>query len=219
VSKKLIAQEVTLKNAQTTLKRLGRFLEKDDLSVEEVLKVEREMERLRTKIERVERERELLQNKVSLATIKLHLSEEPPRRKVLPNAHFYISGRPTILHRNDQLNTGWGLSLFNPKAPASIHLDFDYIPSTQTQIITLGSGTYSEFLGGGKNTFLNPHLDFKFGYASDGDGYFVFGGGANLELFKFKYAFLNLKAEGLGLVGDDGIQWAMLGGIDFAIIY
>ena len=90
---------------------------------------------------------------------------------------------------------------------------------TQTQIITFGSGTYSDFLGGGQNTFLNPHLDFKFGYASDGDGYFVFGGGANLELFKFKYAFLNLKAEGLGLVGDDGIQWVILGGLDLAIIY
>ena len=164
-------------------------------------------------------EREFLKTKISFATIKLVLSEQPPPAKVVPNAHFYISGRPTFLYQDDQLNTGWGLSLFNPEAPAHIHLDFDYIPSTQTQIITLGAGSYSEFLGDGLNTFLNPHLDFKVGYASDGDGHFVFGGGVNLELFRFKYAFLNLRAEGLGFVSDSEVEWNMLGGLDLAIIY
>lgn len=220
VSRQLLAQDVTLRNAQTTLDRLKVFIDKDKLSVDEVLRVEREMSRLREQIDRVERERELLRGRVGMATLHVGFSERPPRLEREPRAQFYVAGRPTALLTGPGApEVGWGLSLFNPEAPARFHVDFDHLPQSQRTFVTLASSTYSEFFGDGENNFLNPHLGFKLGYADAAGHNFVFGGGLGVELLRFKFAFINLRAEGLGLVGDEGLRWVTLGSLDLAIVY
>ena len=54
VSRRLLAQNVAIKNAQATLARLKVFIDKDNLRVDEVLKVETEMKRLREIIDKNE---------------------------------------------------------------------------------------------------------------------------------------------------------------------
>jgi hypothetical protein len=220
VSRQLLAQDVTLSNAQTALERLKVFIDKDQLSVDEVLRVEREMSRLREQIDRVEREHELLRGRVGMATLHVGFSERPRRLQRAPRAQFYVAGRPTVLLTGPGApEVGWGLSLFNPDAPARFHVDFDHLPQSKRTFLTLASSTYSEFFGAGENNFLNPHIGFKLGYADDDGHNFVFGGGLGVELLRFKYAFVNLRAEGLGLVGEEGLRWVTLGSLDLAIVY
>lgn len=220
VSRQLLAQDVTLKNAQTTLKRLKVFIDKDTLQVDEVLRVEREMGRLREQIDRVEQERELLRGRVGMATLHVGLSERPRRLPRGPEAKFYVAGRPTItLTGPDSPEVGWGVSIFNPFAPAHFHVDFDQLPQSKRTFLTLASSAYSEFFGDGENHFFNPHVGFKLGYASDAGHNFVFGGGLGMELLRFKYTFVNLRVEGLGLVGNEGLRWMTLGSLDLAVVY
>jgi len=220
VSRQLLAQEVTLKNAQTTLARLKVFIDKDALKVDEVLRVEGEMQRLREQIDQIERARELLRGRVGLATLHVGLSERARRLPRAPEAKFYIAGRPTAaLTGPGAPEVGWGVSLFNPNAPARFHVDFDQLPQSKRTFLTLASSSYSEFFGDGERSFLNPHVGFKLGYASDAGHNFVFGGGLGVELLRFKYAFVNLRAEGLGLVGDEGLRWVTLGALDLAVVY
>ena len=220
VSRRLLAQDVEISNAQATLERLKIFIDKDTLSVNEVLRVEQEMARLREIIERTERERELLKGRIAFATLHVTLSERPKALPHAPKAQFFVSGRPSfILSGPNTPETGWGVSLFNPRNPAAFHVDFDYFAPSKRTFLTIGSASYSDFFGAGQNNFLNPHIGFKIGYAQANGHNLAFGGSVGLELARFKYAFINLKAEGLGLVGSQGLEWLTLTGLDFAVVY
>ena len=220
VSRRLLAQDVTIKNAQTTLERLKIFIGKDSLKVDEVLRVEGELARLRKVIESTERERELLKGRISFATLHVTLSERPKRLPRAPKAKFYVAGRPTFILSGDKApEGGWGVSLFNPRNPAAFHVDFDYFAPSQRTFLTIGSATYSEFFGDGQNHFLNPHVGFKVGYAQADGHNLVFGASVGLELARFKYAFINLRGEGLGLMGAGGLEWLTVGGLDLAVVY
>ena len=220
VSRQLLAQNVEMSNAQKMLERLKVFIDKDTLSVNEVLKVERELSRLRELIEKTSRERELLKSRVAFATLHVNISEKPKRLPTAPKAKFYLSGRPNILLNSDSgSEIGWGISLFNPTDPASFHLDFDHFQESDRSLFSLNSASYSDFFGAGQNHFLNPHIGFKVGYGHDRGHHFLFGGSLGLELVRFKYAFVNLKGEGIGLIGKGGLKWLMVGGLDLAVVY
>lgn len=220
VSRQLLAQDVEISNAQKTLDRLKVFIDKDSLSVDEVLKVERELARLRELIEKRSRERELLKSRVAFATLHVKMSEKPKRLPTAPKAKFFVSGRPSVIMNGPNgPDIGWGMSLFNPIDPASFHIDFDHFQTTQRSFLSLNSSTYSDFFGAGQNRFLNPHIGFKVGYGQDQGHHFLFGGSVGIELARFKYAFVNLKGEGVGLVGSGGLEWLMIGGLDLAVVY
>ncbi len=220
VSRRLLAQNVAIKNAQATLKRLKVFIDKDSLKVNEVLKVETEMKRLREIIDKNEGERDLLKGRIGFATLHVTLSERPKRLPKAPKAQFYVSARPNFIMTNPQNpEIGWGLSLFNPDRPAAFHVDFDYFEASQKTLLTVGGSSYSEFFGDGQNKYLNPHIGFKIGYGQEQGHHLVFGGTVGLELLRFKYAFMNLKGEGLGWVGEGGLDWMTLVGLDFAVVY
>ena len=220
VSQRLLAQEISIKNAQTTLERLKVFIDKDSLKVSEVLRVESEMRRLREMIDKSEGERNLLKGRISFATLHVTLSERPKRLPRVPKAQFYISARPNFITTNPSApEKGWGLSLFNPKEPAAFHVDFDYFEASQKTMLTIGSASYSEFFGDGQNNYLNPHVGFKIGYGHEQGHHLVFGAALGLELVRFKYAFMNLKAEGLGWIGQGDLDWMTMVGIDFAVVY
>ena len=220
VSGQLLTQDVTITNAQKTLERLKVFMDKDSLSVDEVLRVERELSRLREVIETAIRSRELLRGRAALATLVVRINEAPKRLPSTPKAQFYLSGRPSlILGGVDAPDLGWGLSLFSPEDPASFHLDFDHFEATQRTLITMTGAAYSEFFGAGQNMFFNPHVGFKVGYAQDQGHHLALGATVGLELLRLKYAFVNLKGEGVGLIGRGEVDWLVLGGVDLAVVY
>ena len=86
-------------------------------------------------------------------------------------------------------------------------------------MLTIGSASYSEFFGDGQNNYLNPHVGFKIGYGHEQGHHLVFGAALGLELVRFKYAFMNLKAEGLGWIGQGDLDWMTMVGLDFAVVY
>lgn len=220
VSRRILAQNIAIKNAQATLARLKVFIDKDSLKVGEVLRVESEMKRLREIIDKNEGERDLLKGRIAFATLHVTLSERPKRLPRAPKAQFYISARPSFITTNPQApESGWGLSLFNPKEPAALHVDFDYFEASKKTLLTIGGASYSEFFGDGQNNYLNPHVGFKVGYGHEQGHHLAFGAALGLELVRFKYAFINLKAEGLAWVGKGGLDWMTLAGLDFAVVY
>ena len=220
VSRQLLTYEVTLRNANTTLKRLEVFIKKDTLSVDEVLKVEQQLRRLRGVIEENERAQELLKSRVARATLTITLTERPKPLPRAPEAKFYVGGRPSLYMAGDHMQLGWGLSVFNPRDPAHFHLDVDLIPESNTTVIKLGSGSYSDFFGGGERHFLNPSLGFELGYVNEDQAHhFACGATVGVELLRFKYALVNARFSGLGLIGEEGLKIRSLSGIDLAIVF
>ena len=220
VSRQLLSHKIKIENAQKALDRLSLFMKRDTLEVSDVLKVEQEMTRLRTIIEETTRVRRLLKSRVDLSTLKLILYERMRSSINHPKAHFYIGGRPTLLLMDTQTpSLGWGLSIYNPSAPATSHLDFDSLPDAALTMIKFGSGAYSEFFGNGARKFLNPHIGFEIGYAYQNQSQFVFGGSVGVELLRSEYFLIDARGEALAFLGDHGMSTRLLAGLNFAVVY
>ena len=130
--------------------RLKVFIDKDSLKVTEVLRVENEMKRLREIIDKNRGERDLLKGRIAFATLHVTLSERPKRLPRAPKAQFISQPDPALSPTNPQApESGWGLSLFNPKEPAAFHVDFDYFEASQKTLLTIGGASCSEFFGDG----------------------------------------------------------------------
>lgn len=219
VSRRVLATELELTNAQETLKRIQRFLASDQLKVEEVLKIESELERLRTKIGRLEGERDLLKRQIAHATLHLEITEFQ-EVQIKPEAKLLLSARPLLAYSSGQAQElGWGASLSIPTSPASFHIDWDYLPDSKRGILTLGTGVYSEYFGNGKRGFLNPYLGLKFGAIFETRAFFTAGATAGIELFRGEFGMINLKGEALGIFSKSGVDSLYLSGLDLAIAF
>ena len=220
VSQQLLTAEIGLKSAQTTLKRLQRFLEEDKLTVDEVIKIEGELERLRTSIERTERERDHLQRKVDHATLSLIFFERVELAPELPEAKLLLSARPIwALAKGGSGEFGVGGSIFSPSSPASFHIDLDYLPDSSRSLLMIGSGLYSEFLGDGQRRYLNPHIGIKLGINYDQRASFAMGASAGLEIIRGQYGMVNLRGDALYIFEKDKGTWVTVGGLDIGFVF
>lgn len=108
---------------------------------------------------------------------------------------------------------GPGLSVYFHRA---IHFDLDLLDAGSDApfqiggvVATVGGDLYSEFLGDGERTFLNPHLGLAGGYAdlSEADTWSSFGvvsGVAGVELLSLPVALVDVNGRLLGLLGQSG---------------
>ncbi len=222
VSRQVMERAIALKTAKATLARLETLLQKADISVKEIISIEKEMTRLRGEIETHEGEQRWLKDRVSRSTLVVNLSHRP-EMGFDPNAKFYLSGRGGLLLQGAQTTPGFGVSLYAPEAAAEFHLDADFFPAEGDEaerfILTIGGSSYSDFFGQGDRGFLNPYLGFRFGYANIDDHHFVFGAEAGLELFKHRYFLVDARIQGLGVVGKNGLEWMGIAGLGLGTVY
>jgi hypothetical protein len=223
VAKEYHDEELLLVNQTAAMTRYEGLL-KTASNVSEVMEVERQLERLRAEIDRLKGDLAWTRDKVARATIRVRLfpSESAPEAVFAPEATLYPGVRATALFdlRGESGRYGYagaGLVLSFRDAlgihfgrALSIELDVDRATfgtappgSSYAYVALLGSDFYSDLLGAGRRTFLNPYLGWRLGYAdSEGRGDLAVGGVVGLDLLKTKSIMLDLHARGLALAGS-----------------
>lgn len=209
VGKQLFDQELALKNLDVTMTRLQKIAEKD-APMKELIEIENEMTRVRGQIERIKGEQRWLLDRVAFATITLTLTREggpvefAPHARIHPGIHLATL---TLIDPGDRPRSRVG-------GGGTIHIkrwltfDLDVFPrrdgDSRAVVGTFGGALYSSFLGGGRRSFLNPYLGYRFGvgYLS-GESSAVIGAEVGLELYKHKYVQLEASLRALAFLRED----------------
>lgn len=200
VSRTLFDQEIALQNLTLTLSRMQKLLDREGLQMTEILAIENEMNRLRGEIERIKGEKRFLEHRVALATLDITLSRSEgvilgARAKFYPGPKlgmlvlFDAEGRESV-------RMGGG-AVIHTVPRLTLELDIFEGPGDESRAVlaTFGGATYSDFLGRGRRSFLNPYLGLRVGYGYLEGSAFVFAGGGGVELFKHKYVLLDANAN------------------------
>ena len=227
VAKEYHDSELLLHERDVALARYEELL-KAAKTVTETLEIERQLERLRTDIDRIKGDMMWLKDRVASATVVVRFFPSATSEDAVfaPTATLFPAVRATMLFdlRSETQRYGYlgaGLSIqFKPFGRA-LTFDIDIAHAAMTDAPTgsnyaylflTGFDLYSDLLGGGRRKFLNPYLGFRTGYAiTNGLGDFAFGGVVGVDLIKTKAVLLDLHARVLGLVGNDQGPHVMLG--------
>ena len=202
IGKDFFDAELRLENLQTTMRRYQEVL-KVAKGVDEILRIESELGRLRGEIEQTKGNLRWLSDRAARATVHINLvtaSHEvvtdplPP----MPEAKLYPGLRLLQLtdFRGDEGNASYLGAGVSATFSRHFSLQLDGLRRTgdgpptkglDVMLLTLGGEMYSDFLGGGKRRFLNPYLGYTLGYARFlGKNEGVLGVTLGLELVKTK---------------------------------
>jgi len=216
VSRKLFDQAIALANLTQTMNRLRKLLESPGLKMKEILSIEKELTRLRGRIESIKGEQRFLKDRVRHATLDINLTRK--EGEILdPQVKFYPGGRFTTLTLFDRsegqkrTRFGGGVAIYtfpepkNKSAPR-VSIDLDTFQDADGRgrgfMASVGSAIYSDFLGSGKRKFLNPYLQMRLGYGYINESSFVAGAGAGVELFKHKRVVIDVNVNSIGFIRD-----------------
>ncbi|MBX3231345.1 MAG: DUF4349 domain-containing protein [Labilithrix sp.] len=221
--------QLLLSNLEAAMRRYEELLAKA-AAVPEVLAIERELERLRARIDRVKGDLAWMQDRVARATVRVRLFTTSPaddlplatRSALYPSLRvvmpFDLRGES---ERHGYLGGGLGLA-WHPEAGVirSVGADFGVArsaftgrpPGSRYVYLALTSlDLYSDLLGGGRRRFFNPFLGLRAGYAqSGGRGDLALGGALGVDVWKGRNALVGLGVQGLALIGNDRGVHAML---------
>lgn len=236
VSKEFHDSELLLHERDAARQRYEDLL-KEAKTVEDTLKVEQQLERLRNEIDRIKGDLVWLKDRVASATVRVRIFPSAISEDAVfaPTATLYPTLRASMLFdlRSETARYGYaggGFSVqFHPFARA-VTFDVDIVHTAMTDrppgsdwayLFLTGIDLYSDLLGGGRRKFLNPYLGFRAGYAiTNGLGDFAFGGVVGVDLIKTKVILLDLNARVLGLVGnDEGPHVAIQPNLNFAFAF
>jgi hypothetical protein len=226
VAREYLDEELALHNLRTTLDRLEEIAAQDG-KLADVLEIEREMNRVRGEIERLEGSHRALGDQVALATVDLSIAAAD--EALAPRAMFQLMPSAGVLALAEPrgrrgLRAGAGLTLmFSRHAALELQLFAGAPGEGRSALVTLHTGAYSDFFGGGRRRFLNPHLGlFAGGGALDGDGAFTTGASFGVELYRGPRLLVDLATRAqLLLYGDGGppselaVQGALSAGVPF----
>lgn len=211
VSKTLVDDAIALENLELTLKRLQDLVQKEGVNMTEVLAIEQQMERVRGEIERIKGEQRYLQDRVAYATLDVQLARRHDAVLGGPKAKFHPGPRVSALTlaspgARKRTRGGIGVELHFDRA-FTMDLDLFPEPKGTTEgtdvLLTAGGAAYSDFLGRGRRSFLNPYLGLRLGYGHVSDkNSFVLAGEIGLELYKQKYVMVETFVRGMGLISD-----------------
>ena len=221
VSRQLFDQVIALENTQRTLDRLRALLDRQGLSMQEILSIEQEMTRLRGEIERIKGEKRFLEHQVALATLTIEIRQRPDAvflgEKAEPK--LYPGPRVSMLYLLDagdrtNMRLGAGAAV-HIVSRVNLELDIFNDPDDtgkNAALATFGGDIYSDLLGRGRRSFLNPYLGLRLGFAYLDDPMFAFGASAGVELFKHEYVMVDLNVRAMGLAGSGGFDTALVTG-------
>jgi len=226
---------ILVDNLEAALARYRALLEKATEPLQ-VLAVERELERVRSDLDRIKGRLAFLRDRVARATIAiaLHSSEAQPdvpfARK--PQISIGLRGSSLVDVRESGTNgyVGSGLTLRLPSSGGETArgfiLDVDVMRacckarperSAWGYDILLGFDLYSDALQAGRRHWLNPYLGARVGFAQTQDrGDFAAAGVFGLEIFKTSVLMIDLQARAMAMVGNpDGPHAALQPSLGF----
>jgi len=206
VGKEYFDGAVRLSSLEATLKRYTEILARAN-TVEEVLRIEAELARIRSEIEQLKGNLRFLADRSARATLNIALRERPieivqppsePDAKTYPGLRLSTALDFGKFRTDAYLGAGFSLSFGRI---ISVDLDILKRPTSAEHgpdalFATVGGEVYSELSGGGKRRWLNPYLGWRVGYARfDSDGQALAGGTLGLELFKNRFFVLDAEAR------------------------
>jgi hypothetical protein len=212
---------ILVDNLEAALTRYRDLLQKATEPLQ-VLAIERELERVRSDLDRIKGRLAFLRDRVARATIAiaLHSSETAPdlpfARK--PQISSGVRGLSLVDVRESGTSGyfGTGLTLRLPssggESARGLILDVDVMRaccksrperSAWAYDILLGFDLYSESLQSGRRRWLNPYLGARVGFAQTQDrGDFAAAGVFGLEIFKTSSLMIDVQARAMALVGN-----------------
>jgi len=221
IGKEYFDAKLRLSSLEVTLRRYEEILTHAS-KVEEILRIEQELGRLRAEIEQVKGNLRWLSDRAARATLHVALHEQAAEVAGAveePEAKFYPGVRlPALIDFGRQGARGYlggGLSLRMSRA---ISLDLDILKrpgsdaaSPDAILATLGGELYSDRLGGGERRFLNPYLGWRVGYARfDHDNQALVGATLGLELYKNDWLGIDAEARNyLAFIGERGAHYVL----------
>lgn len=190
-------------------------------SVEEILRIEAELARIREQIEQVKGNLRWLSDRAARATLHISLHERALEivKEPKPEPKFYPGLRALGVldvgkSRTDQY-WGGGAALRFSRA---LSLDLDVLERSggtsrgpDAVLATIGGEIYSELLGGGDRRYLNPYLGWRLGYARfQSDDQALVGVTLGLELYKNRWFGLDAEARNLlTFAGERGSHYLL----------
>jgi len=189
----------------------------------QVLAVERELERVRSDLDRIKGRLAFLRDRVARATVAIALHSPEAPSDQLPFARKpQISSGVRALSFVDVRESGTsgylgsGLTLRLPSSGGEtargLILDVDVMRaccksrpdrSSWAYDILLGFDLYSDALQSGRRRWLNPYLGARVGYSQTQDrGDFAAAGVFGLEIFKTSALMIDVQARAMALVGN-----------------
>jgi hypothetical protein len=230
VSREYLDQELRLRTLRVTLDRLEKILvDRQNVALNDVLAVEREMSRVRGEIEHLEGAHRYLADRVERATLDLHLSTRSDYVARAPKQSFMVAAHATVLQFADEgarnrSRYGAGVRMLLGRR---FDLALDVFPSRglddRSILFSLGGALYSDFLGGGRRRFGNPFLGLRVGAGSmNNRSTLTYGAEVGVELVRMKYVLVEVTARALGLYynkspkgADIAFQGLLAAGVPF----
>ena len=205
VGKEYFDANLRLSSLEATLHRYEEVL-KLAKTVEEVLRIELELGRVRGEIEQVKGTLRWLSDRAARATLHIALRERTLEiaQGHLPEAKFFPSLRLPVLvdfgKNTTDTYVGGGFAL---RFGNAITMDLDLLERPQSErrgvdalLATIGGQVYSDLLGGGERRFLNPYLGWRAGYARfDTNDQALLGVTLGLELYKNRWFGVDVEAR------------------------
>lgn len=219
IGKEYFDADLRLSSLEATLHRYEEILS-HATKVDEILRIEQELGRIRAEIEQVKGNLRWLSDRAARATLHVSLRERPPAiaHSEEPEAKFFPTLRlPALIDfgKTTEGYVGGGLALRFSRA---ISLDLDLLerPNSAQRgpdvvLASLGGEIYSDLLGGGERRFLNPFLGWRAGYAQlGGDHQAMLGATLGLELYKGRWFGVDLEARNyLAFGGSRGAHYLL----------
>jgi hypothetical protein len=214
IGKEYFDAGLRLSSLEATLRRYEDILNKAT-KVEEMLRIEQELARLRAEIEQVKGNLRWLSDRAARATLTITLREKVPEIVHTPEEakpKFFPGARAPLLFdfgvSQDNTYAGGGASI---RVLRSLSIDLDVLKRFESEkrgpdaiTASIGGEIYSNLLGGGERRFLNPYLGWRAGYARfDQDDQALAGVTLGVELFKTKWLILDLEARNYFAFGGD----------------
>jgi hypothetical protein len=183
--------------------------------VEELLKIEAALDRVRERIEVLKGQLRWLQDRSAQATLHVALvgPDSPDEPIVHPETKLYPGLRLSYLAdfwraTGNAGYLGAGLSL---RVSRHFSVDVDGLRQTNSGargldylLLTLGGELYSDYLGAGQRTWLNPYIGFRGGYARClGRNELALGGSLGAEIYKSRAVVVDLESRVYSVLGTN----------------
>lgn len=213
VSRELFDQELEIANQQAALDRLTKLMEQGGLGMADILSVEKEMSRIRGHIDELKGATRFTKDRVGFATLDVFLTRASgavnvAKAKAYPGVRMTML---TLLGAGNRQQTRFGAGLVIHPVLRSFSMEVDIFASTKDQtsdqgaravLASIGGAFYSDYLGRGQRTFLNPYIGFRSGYAYLDGSRFLSQFEVGVELLKTKHFMVDANVRATAMVGN-----------------
>ena len=220
IGKEYFDANLRLSSLEATLHRYEEILTHAG-KVEEILRIEAELGRIRGEIEQVKGNLRWLSDRAARATLHVTLRERVPEvahsEEVEPK--FFPGLRlPALIDFGKKTTEGYAGGGFALRFSRAISLDLDLFKRPDSNqrgpdavLASIGGEIYSDLLGGGQRRYLNPYLGWRAGYARfDRDNQALVGATLGLELYKNRWFGLDAEARNdLAFGGSRGAHYLL----------